>query len=192
MMRFAAIASCLALTATAATAESLPVFDETRGFDVMGVIEGTHMLVRNGGTYFACGVEENGDATYVMLTDCAPIIGPQAALEYETTTVQAQEQAVEDFLSTVGRMPEGLMAQIIGESLATFPDCSVDVRDEEALGRVVATKLAARTGFDGLLTQDIIEEVLSIGDSAAEMLLESGLVLLDRDLGIARLADCPQ
>ena len=192
MMRFAAIASCLALTASAATAESLPVFDETRGFDVMGVIEGTHMLVRNGGTYFACGVEENGDATYVMLTDCAPIIGPQAALEYESTKFQSQDQTVEGFLSALERFPEGLWTRIISEIFVMFPNCSFDVRNSDVGFRLIVSNVAEYLGFAGPLTDETIQRALVIGQPAIEAMLDSGLVLLDRDLGIVRLADCPQ
>lgn len=180
----------LSLVAAPALAQDLPKFNETFSYDIKGVID-DGLIIESGRHTFYCELDEGPDDAYLFMESCVPVLGPEAAAK----AAKARMAAITDegdFIEALDRMPiESLMPAVI-DSLKDV-SCVLNFRDSDSEDRfesAVADNLATMTGYKGPLTPDGIDEIGEIAEDAAELLVENGQVVVDRDAGTARLVDC--
>lgn len=182
---YLAVAACLAAPAVAQT---LPVFDETQGFDVVGVLDGGDALVvRNGSSSFACEVDQRRG--FVALKECWPILGPKAAREADREAMSAEDRE-KLFLAALEKLPDAAFFPAIEMTLLDF-DCTFDFSEgEELFLTALAANIASQMGHEAVLTGDAVKKIERLTDSAAEEMMKMGRIEVDRTTKTARLVGC--
>ncbi len=188
MIRAALLALALAAPAMAQT---LPVFDESKGFDIIGFVDGEDgLLVRNAEASFFCKVEEGKGKRFLVLSRCQPIVGPKAA----GAAMQAAMKAEPDedaLLEALDAMPPEAFIPAVAKTLREM-GCTINIGDsgEEAFVAALAPNVAAVAGYTVPLTTKAVDEIGEITEDAGEMMVEQGTVIVDRNAGTATLVDC--
>lgn len=185
--RFAYLAVAASLAAPAG-AQTLPVFDETLGFEVVGVLDGGDALVvRNGSSSFACEVEKR--SAFVALTECWAILGPKAAREADRVAMSAEEREAV-LLAAMEKLPDAAFFPAIEQTLMDF-DCVFEFAEgEELFLTALAANVASQMGHEADLTRDAVKRVERLTDSAAEEMMKMGRITVDRATKTARLVGC--
>ena len=186
MIRTAAYVVAVMLAAGAG-AQELPRFDEAAGFDVIGIADGDALVVKNAGHAFYCGLEE-GDG-FLVLADCWPVLGPQAAqLAAQSVMGSAEREGI--LLDAVGQLPDAAFFPAIVDTMRAF-GCVVDFSEgEEVFIAALATRIASQMGHDSQLSEDARDKIGQMTEDAADTMLEMGRIEVDRDTATARLVEC--
>ncbi|MBV7393525.1 hypothetical protein [Mameliella sediminis] len=184
-----ALAAVLALTVAPAFAQDVPAFNEELGFEILGGVD-DGLLVRNGAHAFYCEVEEGPGDRFFVLETCAPIIGPKAALAASRASL-SKARGEQAFLEALEAMPPAAFIPTVTQTMKEF-GCVLDLRTgEDAFLAVLARHVAETAVYDGAMTEDLIDAIGEITEDTAELMLDQGLIVLDRSVGKAQLVDCP-
>lgn len=188
MIRPAAYAVAVMLAASAgAGAQELPRFDEAAGFDVVGVADGDGLIVKNAGHAFFCQIDE-GDG-FLVLADCWPILGPQAA-QLAAQSVMGTAEREEMLLDAVKRLPDAAFFPAIKATMRGF-GCLVEFsQGEDVFIAALSSEIARQMGHDAPLSRDAQDEIGEMTKDAAEAMMDMGRIEVDRDSATARLVDC--
>ncbi len=183
------LVTALVLAAAPLAAQDLPEFNERFNYEIKGVID-DGLIIESGRHIFYCEIDEGPNDSYYALTDCAPILGPEAAAK-ASKSVMGSLTSEADFIEALEEIPIASLVPVVIESLKDV-SCVVNFREgEEVFQQVLADNLAVSTGYKGPLTPEGIEEIGELAEDAAELLVRDGQVVVDRDAGTARLLDCP-
>lgn len=184
------LALCLSgcLSGLPAFAEGLPVFDDSLGFDVWGTVS-DGVIVSNGGAVFYCDIEEESTPRFFALTDCAPVIGPKAAIQARLAGAKEDEEALIKVLSRLA--PEQFVPDV-AMTFREFEDCVVNFEaDEKVFLRFLAARVTETAGYTGPLTDELVEAISDITSGTGDLMVEQERVLSDGDDKTARLVNCP-
>ncbi|CUH80282.1 hypothetical protein [Tropicibacter naphthalenivorans] len=183
--------------AAPALAQGMPVFDDAKGFDVVGVMDGS-LVVANGGHSFICSLRAGGDVW--QLANCEPIIGPAMAAQIEAeeraaveaAAVEQNTEAREIFLRNLEVMPDVVFANLLADLLRQAPDCTLTASNKQELAlieRAYAQLVIERFNYPAGLDSELIKAL-------SKKLEDGGEVLDDREevlhgSGSVRLKTCP-
>ncbi len=191
VLRNSLAALVFASAASSVSAQPLPVFDEAKGFEVLGVLGHEGIVVKNAGALFVCHV--NGDVEkdgYLLMDPCYPIVTAQALAAAAAEQVQANPALTEAMLlDMLEILPIGTFKTAISEAIRAR-GCSID-RDtarDDVFRLELAQQAAILIGYDGELTEEIIDEMMIRFDEAGEMMLAAGEMLFQD--GAIILLDC--
>lgn len=181
----------LVLLAGTATAQSLPQFDDTVGYDVIGTAD-DGLILKNGGNTFYCEIDDAEGETYLYFEVCLPILGPSAVEAYQKSRM-ATASTEEDFLAALGAMPAMAFMPAVEATMREDYACAVPMGGdaEDAFLRTLAERVADQVGFGGFLSAEAVDEIGEITEDTAELMIDQGRITLDREARVARLADCP-
>lgn len=181
--------TALALSATGVSAQTLPVFDETLGFEILSVVKDEGVIVYSAGDTFFCEVDEGPADRYLVLSPCIPIVGPKAAAAASAATTAGIQDA-DEFIRGLEGLPATFFVPSV-RRVMTGLGCTIDMKTgEKAFLASLARDIAAEANYTGALSDDLIDEISRITEDAAEMMLDQGMIIVDRDAGTARLKSC--
>lgn len=184
-----ALAAVLLLAAAPAVAQGLPVFNEALGYDVRGTVD-DGLIVANGGHVFYCEVDDGPDDRFFVLSKCAPIVGPGAAAQASRATL-SKARGEQAFIQALEQMPPSAFIPAVTQSLKEF-GCVLDLRTgEDAFIAVLSRNVAKEAVYDGAMTEDLMDAIGELTEDTAELMLDTGLIVLDRDTRKAQLVNCP-
>ncbi|KUF09089.1 hypothetical protein [Pseudoponticoccus marisrubri] len=182
------LTALLTLCASLASAQSLPVFDETAGYEAIGTIE-DGLLLSSDGALFYCEVDEADGESHLYMTGCLPILAPKAH-EAVAKSRLALARDEDSFLDGLSRMPEETFVPAIAGTLRDS-GCTVDMeQSEDAFNAAIVARVVAETGYPYTLSAEGVEEVERILNKTGELMLETGQVVVDRSRGMVSLVDC--
>ena len=177
----------MVMGATPLFAQSLPMFDETAGFEVVGVADGDGLIVTNAGNAFFCQVDE-GEG-FLALAECWPILGPKAGAAAAKAAMSAEERE-ETLIAALEKLPDAAFFPAI-ELTMREAGCLVDFSTgEEPFIAALSFNVAKQMGHDVDLSPDAREEIGRITEGAAEAMMEMGRIIVDRSASTARLDGC--
>ncbi len=176
------------MAATSAYADLAPRFDESLGFTVLGVTP-AGLLVDNAGTSFNCGVDEVSERV-LALSHCQAILGPMAAAAAAAAEENwlMEQEGVADLL---GELPDQVFAGAIRAVMARS-GCVLDGTNEEALRAWFLPAMGVQLGLQSPFSEDILDALDDRVGDGAEILLETGEVVLNVDDTMATLVNCTQ
>lgn len=179
-----------ALWAAPALADGVPVFDETLGYEVLGVSDHT-LTLSSAGTLFQCVIDEGPDGSYAIFHRCRPILGPKAAETVARAAAGAAESE-EAFVAAVRDLPPEALFGAVERTLRSF-DCTLSKDDDKtAIQTELARQAAVDAAYDGPLTQRVLDVVGSRGEDALELMIGTGKIVIDpEDDRRVRLVGCP-
>ncbi|GGF52326.1 hypothetical protein SAMN05216376_102309 [Mameliella alba] len=184
----ALIALC-ALAVTPALAQDLPIFQEERGYEILGGID-DGLLVRNGGHAFYCEVDEGPDDRFLVMERCLPILGPKAAASASRATL-SRARGEKAFVEAIEALPPSVFIPAVTQTMKEF-GCVLDMRTgEDAFLAVLARHVAEEAVYDGEMTEGLIDAIGEVTEDTAEIMMDQGLIVLDRAAGKAHLVNCP-
>lgn len=188
-MRVFAIAMA-AVWALPALAQDLPVFDEGLGYEVRGTLDGG-LLLSNGDATFLCMTGAAADDRYLVLETCTPIVGPRAAARIAQAAV-GQAQAAEAFADAVHQLPTVALVGAVERTLQAF-GCTLSKDDDKTeIQTELARQAALDAGYDGPLTEEVLDAVGEKGEETLKMMIANGQIVVDaEDDRRARLVGCP-
>lgn len=187
MIRAAVLLS--AAMALPLSAEGLPVFDETLGFEISGLALDGGLLVNNAGQGFFCDVDDSEKATHLVLRSCIPFLGPLAAAALNDAP-SADGPLEAGFVAGLETLPEPAFTPAIVDAF-TEMGCVIDFNGgEDAFIAEVAHQLARSTGYTGPVTDVSFEAVKHLSEPAADAMVEQGRIVLDRDAMTATFTEC--
>jgi hypothetical protein len=176
--------SALMFMGTAVPAQNLPVFDEYKGFEMVGVLGHEILIVENGGTTFACwlndGIEKQ--AGYQLIDPCYPIVTAKAA-----SAILAAENAL---IASLETLPIESFASAVKEAMRAR-NCTINTKvvDERVFRAEVALQVAQLVGHEGGLSANTTEKLADMADQAIEMMIDAGELAIGDDR-IVTLANC--
>lgn len=177
------------LAAAPAMAQDLPIFDEGLGFDVRGTVD-DGLIVSNGGHVFYCEVEDTPGDKYFVLDGCAPIIGPRAAMSASRATLSGA-RGERAFRQALEAMQPADFAPAVAQTFERF-GCVINFDSgEDAFLAALAHNVAKGAGYDGRMTDDLMDTIRDLTDDTGNMMVDAGEIILERGGGTARLVDCP-
>jgi len=184
-----ALVALCALAVTPALAQDVPVFQEERGFEILGGID-DGLLIRNGGNAFYCEVDEGPDDRFLVMETCLPILGPKAAAAASRATL-SKARGETAFVEALEALPPAVFIPAVTQTMKEF-GCVLDMRTgEDAFLAVLARHVAEEAVYDGAMTEDLIDAIGEVTEDTAEVMMDQGLIVLDRAAGKAHLVNCP-
>jgi hypothetical protein len=181
------LAAAMALLAAPVAAQ--PVFDESRGFRVLGVTGGDGLLVENGDSAFLCRVTQQGTARsgrYYLLDGCAPIIGPDMAAQIENP--EANREAFERLLRG---LPMLAFAPMVRQTLREM-GCVADMRADSAAPFYarLAERVARSLGFSQQVDFATIQLVREVTSPTVGDMIERGQLVWSKQRRTLQLVNC--
>ncbi len=166
-----------------AFAQGLPAFDAGKGFEVQGVLGEETLIVKNGGTRFACWIEQGCEknACYRVLNRCTPILTAKAAFG-----VQRAEKAL---IATLEAMPSEDFVPAIEETLRARGCVLGKTTDMDVFEAELAHQVARLVGYEGVLSDETVSKLADMTDDAGYAMAELGKITRNKE-GIITLVDC--
>ncbi len=188
-----AIAAGLALAALGAAAaaadDSLPVFDGTGGYSVIGPYEGGLLVQDRRGPAFLCDTDI---ANIVLLKNCRPVLtGPQVEAYASAKAESDRQQAIAEERSRVLALPEAEFLRA-GRLVLSSQGCQVDLRRSKTLSSEVLPAFAVALGIPSGLQPGMMRMTDDLFTQTLERLLRKREITFDRTTRIARLVECEQ
>lgn len=201
----------LGLLAGGAQAQTLPEFDETLGYDVVGTMD-DGLVVTNAGQVFHCRLGAGPDRAYLTLQDCTVVLGPGTVAAYRQAEAQAADSAAQDaareivaeapsdeqkLLSALNLYTDDAVKLQVAGAMRAQPGCAMDVGtgDGDArFGEAILARVLADLGYEGTLSDDALRQIKTfhVGDAVQEM-VDEGRLAVDHSSGVlVRLVDCPE
>lgn len=201
----------LALLAGGAQAQTLPAFDETLGYEVVGTIS-DGLVVTNAGRVFHCRLGSGLERAYLTLKDCAPILGADAVAAYQLAEAQAADSAAQDaareivaeapgdeqkLLAALNLYSDDAVKQQVAAAMRAQPDCAMDVGSGEGdtrFGEAILARVLADLGYEGTLSDHALQQIKTfLVSDAVQLMVDAGTLAIDQSEGVwVRLADCAE
>ncbi len=183
MKILAQLAFCLIL-ASPAWGDWLPVFDEQKGFEIMGSAPQAGMLlVRNGETVFICDVRADVREPYVVLSDCKPVIGPDAA----QNDVESNRSEV-IFVEGLARMGTRLFYGMISETFQAN-NCQLDLeKQKDYFAQEIALRVSRWANYPDTFSDAAVNRIYGLAMKAVSLMSEQGIVAVNDNT--LRLTKC--
>lgn len=171
----------LALAASGALAQELPVFDDAKGFEIIGVADDV-LIIRNSGAYFACEVREYEDQLRIGAPGCRPIVG-------DSNSSVPYEARLETARSMLESMP---MPVVLVNIAAVMQDegCVLDISSEDAMEDELIRLVGLKMGIDSDLIPALRDPLFDLLDDGFDVMMDQGRVYVNESLGRVLLTDC--